>query len=184
MDFSTFVLSILTAIIGLLMIFVTDGIIKFLVIALGVYLILFGAFLMFNTSKVLTDRNFKIAVYTRGTVSIILGLLCIILPATIAEFAWKVMIYILASYAIISAAAAGYDTIKMHEAGLEVKKNLAEIAISLLAAVILFLLPSNFGSMLIKFAGGCLIVAAIVMAFIAWKNRPIIDEDAEVTDED
>ena len=91
---------------------------------------------------------------------------------------------ILAIYALCSAALEIYAVTKLNSAGVETKKYIIDIISTIVASIILFLLPSSFGFTLIKIGGGILIVIAIVLAIIEWRNRDIIEADAPVVDED
>lgn len=183
---NNFAVPILTAILGLIMMFAAEPIITVFVIALGFFLMISGFYILFVMARLLDDKNYKIAAYIRGAASIVLGILCVVLPVAVVNFAWKTMMVILGIYALLSAVMEIYAVIRLRqmEPDLDVKKYVTEILTTLIAAVVLFLLPSSFGFKLIKIFGGLLIGAACVLAVVAYKNRPIIEADAEVVDED
>ncbi|MCR5612756.1 hypothetical protein [Treponema sp.] len=181
---SPFIVPIMSAILGLVMIFAAEPIVFVLIIALGVFLLVSGVYILFSMSKLIDDKNYKIDSYIRGGVSILIGLICVIRPRGLVEGAWKATMIILAIYALCSAALEIYAVTKLNSAGVETKKYIIEIISTIVAAIILFLLPSSFGFTLIKIGGGILIVIAIVLAIIEWRNRDIIEADAPVVDED
>lgn len=174
----------LTGIVGLVMLFAAESIVNVLVIVLGIFLILSGIYSVFTTSKLVDEKAFKINLFSRGVLSVILGLLCIILPNTMVQFSWKVMMIILGIFALGSAASEIYAVIMIKEAGLEIKHYVIEIVGTLIGAIVLFMIPASFGFTLIKIAGAVFILFAIYMAIASYRNRDIIEEDAEVTDDD
>ena len=60
---TSFSIPVLTAILGLVMIFAAEPIIKVLVIALGVFLIISGFYSMTIMSKLSAEKRFKIDIY-------------------------------------------------------------------------------------------------------------------------
>lgn len=181
---TSFSIPVLTAILGLVMIFAAEPIIKVLVIALGVFLIISGFYSMTIMSKLSAEKRFKIDIYIRGILSIILGILSVILPATMAQFAWNAMMIIIGVFALFSAAMEIYAAKILNDAGVPVKRYIIEIIGTIIAAIVVFMLPSSFGFALIKIGGIALIILSIIMAIIAWKNRDIIQNDADVVDEE
>lgn len=181
---NSMIIPILTGIIGLVMIFAAEPIITVLVIALGIFLILSGISILVTMPKIIDDKSFKIDIYVRGGINLLLGLLCVILPATMVNFAWKTMMYIIGIYALCSAAMEIYAVTKLNEAEIPVKKYIIEIIGTVVAAIVLFMLPSSFGFTLIKIGGGILVLVAIGMAVSSYRHRDIIEDDAVVVDED
>lgn len=175
---------ILTAILGLVMIFAAEPIIKVIIIAVGVYTLVSGIYVLTTTSKLLNDKSFKTNCYIRGAFNIILGLCCIILPISIAQFAWKAMMIIMGISAIISAISELYSISKLKSKDISTKKYIYELLLTLIAGIVAFLLPSSFGFTLIKIAGIILIVISIFMAISIYRNKPIIIEEAEIVDQD
>lgn len=181
---SSFIVPALTAVIGLIMIFAAEPIIYVLIVAFGLFFLISGIYILFTMSKLIDDRSYKIDSYIRGGVSILLGLLCIIRPRGFAEGAWKATMITLGVFAICSALLEIYAVVKLSSAGINVKKYLIEIVSTFVAAIVLFLLPSDFGFTLIKFAGIVFIVIALITALVVYKNRDIVEKDAPVTDEE
>ena len=129
------------------------------------------------------ERTFKIQCYVRAAVGIVVGLLCVVIPIRVAEFAWQTLVYIFAFYSLLSALVEIPIVLTLRKDGFPVKRYGLEIAASLALAVILFLLPSSAGFTIIRVGGAALILAGAAIAFLAWKNRDIIADDAIVRDE-
>lgn len=182
--FSTYLIPMLTGVVGLVMLFAAEPIVKVLVVALGIFLVISGLYLITETAKLIQDKNFKINVWIRGGLSIVLGLLCVILPLAMVNFAWKIMMIVLGIYGIMSAASEIATIMKLSQEGMEVRRYVIEVIGTILASIVLFMIPSSFGFTLIKIGGIVLILIAIVLAIGANRNQPIIEADAEVVDEE
>lgn len=186
MSKSKYLICAMMAVIGLLMIIAAEPIVQVLVIIIGLYALLNGIFELITLLSLVDDKKFKIEIIIRSSISIIIGLLCIILPITIAQLAWQVMIYIIAIYGIISAILEIVAITHIKKAGLDIKKYAIEVVSTVVVSIVLFLLPSSFGFTLIKIGGIILILSAAAIAFYTWKNRDIIQnpEDIETTTEE
>ncbi len=181
---SNYFLGLMTAIVGLMMLLAAEPVVQVLVIVLGIFAVLDGAFMLAGVAPLSTERTFRIECIVRGAGGIVIGLLCIILPLRVAEFAWQTIIYIFAIYAILSAVLEIPITVTLHTEGLPVKRYVMEILSTILLSVILFLLPTTFGFAIIRIGGAILLVLGGVIAFLAYRNRDIIADDAVVTDDE
>ena len=177
---SLFLNPILTAILGLVLIFAAEPIINVIIISFGIYLLINGINIFLTLSKLSNDKAFIISCYVRAIVTIILGIICVVMPVSIAHFAWKTLMIVIGIYSLLSCITEIYSLSKLSNTGFSNKKYIYEIVTSLITAIIAFMLPSSFGFTIIKFAGFTLLVIAIIMAINCYKNRPIIDKDAKV----
>jgi len=182
--YSFLIVPFMTALLGLVMIFAAEPIIKVLVIALGIYLVVSGFYTLLYMLKLVEEKSYKIGIAIRGGLSLVIGFICIIFPATSVDFAWKSMMAILGIYALCSAAIEIYAIRILSSAGRDVRRYVIEILITISVAIVLFMLPTSFGFNIIKIGGIVLIVIAGILAFSGWKNRDIVQKDAEVVDED
>lgn len=181
---TAYLIPALTAVIGLIMLCSAEAIVSVLVIALGVFLILSGIYVLFSMPKFLEEKAAKIGTYVRGGVSIILGLLCIVLPVGVANFSWKAMMIILGIYALCSAGLETYAVFSIDNESIDKKRYMIEVGGTIIAAIVLFMLPSNFGFTLIRIAGAIFIIIAVILAINIYRNRDIVEEDAPVVDND
>lgn len=184
MVYSNFLLAALMGIIGLLMIVAAQPIVQALVVVIGVSALLSGFITLSRFSRLIEDSAFKTQCLIRGITSITVGLACVILPLTVAQMAWQIMIYIAAGYCIISVILETISVMKLYSNGITVKKYIFEIFYTLLLAMILFALPSSIGFIIIRIGGVILLLCAIFIAISAYRKADIIIEDAEVTDDD
>lgn len=179
---ANYFLGIMMAVVGLMMLMAAEPIIQVLVIVLGISALVEGVFILTSVMPLSNERAFKIECAVRAAISIIIGLLCIILPLRMATLAWQVMIYTFAIYALVSVALEIVIVWHLHSEGFPVKRHIIEIATTLVLALILFVLPTSFGFTLIRIGGALMILAGVITAFVTWKNRDIIIEEVEVKD--
>lgn len=186
MDKSKVFLGFVTAALGLFLLISPDTFISFFVIILGVAAIIDGIFILAATRDLIIDPQYKLIVTVRGVLSIVVGLLAVILPITVAAVVWKAMAYTLAIYLIISAGMQIYTITKLHRNGIMVRQSMIEVASSLLIALVLFVIPAQTaGHFIIRLFGIALLVVGIDLLVIQWKSRPeIVLPDSVETVED
>ena len=165
------------------MLLAAEPVVQVLVIVLGISAVFNGVFTLAAVAPMNVNRDFKIQCYAKGIVGVIIGLLCIILPLRVAQFAWQTLIYILAFYSLFSAIIEIPIALTLRADGIPVKRYGIEIAATLALAVILFFLPSSAGFTIIRIGGAVLLLGGSIMTIQAWKNRDIIADDAIVSDE-
>ena len=183
MNNSNYFLGIMTAIVGLMMLLAAESMVQILVVVLGISAVLDGGFMLAAVAPLSVEKNFKIECYVRGIAGIVIGILCIVLPLRVAQFAWQTLVYIFAIYSIFAAICQIPITLTLHQDGLPVKRHVIEIVATIVLAVILFALPSSFGFTIIRIGGAVLLLAGAAITFLAWKNRDIIADDAIIRDE-
>ncbi|WP_296321435.1 DUF308 domain-containing protein [Treponema sp. UBA3813] len=186
MDKSKVFLGFVTAALGLFLLISPDTFISFFVIILGVAAIIDGIFILAATRDLIIDPQYKLIVTVRGVLSIVVGLLAVILPITVAAVVWKAMAYTLAIYLIISAGMQIYTITKLHRNGIMVRQSMIEVASSLLIALVLFVIPAQTaGHFIIRLFGIALLIVGIGLLVIQWKSRPeVVLPDSVETVED
>ena len=181
---SAYLIPVLAAVLGIVMLAITEKIFIILIIALGAFLIISGSTALFQLSKLTDDKVYRINLFFRCGVSILLGVLCIILSVNgTVEKAVNVMLIILGVYAAIAAISEIVTVLKLKELGLPVKGNITEIAGTVIAAVALFLLASPVGPNIVRFCGIAVIIAAIILAIAAWRNSSAEKVEVEVIED-
>lgn len=173
----------MTAIVGLMMLLAAESMVQILVIVLGISAILNAGFILAAVAPLSVDKAFKMECYIRAAVGIIVGLVCVVIPIRVAEFAWQTLVYVFAVYSLLSAIVEIPIALTLRKDGFPVKRYALEIAASLALSVVLFLLPSSFGFTIIRIGGAVLVGVGVSATLIAWKNRDIIADDAIVRDE-
>lgn len=181
--FVDYLIPVLAGILGLVLLCVPQHFVVVLVVALGIFLILSGVYILFKLSNLSDDTLYRVNIYVRGGLSIILGALCIFLPIKMGEAIWTTLCVVLGIFAILAVISEFLTIIKLKEQNIPVKQYITEMIGMIVTAVVLFLLP-KFGNILLRIAGGLIILVAVILAINIKKNQPIVQEDAEVVDED
>lgn len=174
------VIGILAIIIGLLMLIVPQQCVKIIVIILGFFSVGNGLFNLLHIRKKVADSDFVKTINIRGIISIIVGFLAIILPLTFAGILWTIMVYALAFYLLISSGMEIYGIKKMDQVGINTKPYIAEIIGSVIIAIILFIIPAEIGTFLIRILGIIIILAGIILLLAKTKREPLIVYAEEV----
>lgn len=167
-------IGILTIVIGLMLLIAPKECIKVIVIALGIASIINGIYNLISLRNLVADPDYTKLITVRGIVSIVIGALALFLPLFIAGVIWTVMIYILAVYLLASALLELYGTTKMKQAGIDTKPYIGEFIGSILLAIILFLLPAEIGTVLVRILGIIIFLFGIGFLVWEWKTRPVI----------
>ncbi len=180
---TNFMLGVLLAVVGLMMIVAPDKCIKVAVILLGIEAVVNGIFSLAKIRQLVSDKDFQFAVLIRGIISIIIGLLAIVLPLKFAETMWTVMLYVLAAYLLVAAVLELYAVAKLRNTGIERKQYVLEAVVSTICAVILFIIPQQIGMIIIRILGVVVLLVSTVYVLYEWRNRPIVVDNVEVVDD-
>ena len=184
---SNFLVGILITVVGLLLLIVPRQCAKAIVILLGVEAIANGIYNLMYTRKLVPDSAFQFTVICRGMLSLVIGLLAFFLPLKFmktVESIWTVGLYVLAIYLIVGAALELFAMGKIRDAEVDRKQYILEALISIVAALILFIVPAEkIGNAILRIAGLIMSLAGGVYVFYAWKNRPIVQEPVEFVNE-
>ncbi len=184
---SNFLVGILITLIGLLLLIVPRQCVKAIVILLGIEAIANGIFSLMYTRKLVPDSSFQFTVIIRGMLSLVIGLLAFFLPLKFVKVVaaiWSIVLYILAIYLIASAALELFAMGKIRNTEIDRKSYILEALISIIAAVIMFIVPvEKVGVTILRFAGLIVAIAGGLYLFYTWKNRPIVQEPVEVVDD-
>lgn len=177
-------IGILAFIIGLMMLIAPAEVVKVAVIVIGAEAIINGVYNLIKVRKLVADDNFERLTIIRGLLSIIIGAVAILFPIIFATGIWNIMIYILAIYLLVSAGLAIYGATKMRSAGISTKVFNTEIAVSIIVAIVLFILPAQIGTLIIRIIGIAVILGALGFMYWEWKNKPDYVYAEDVTDEE
>jgi uncharacterized membrane protein HdeD (DUF308 family) len=174
MDKNKFGLSLLVSVTGLLMLVSPETFIAMVVIILGVAAVVNGVFIMVTTRNLIYDPEYRLMMTVRGVMSIVVGAAAVLIPLVIAAIAWKVMAYVIAFYLLVSSVLEIYGITKLHRNGIMIKQSVVETVVSLILAVVLFIIPAKTaGNVIVGICGAILLVAGIISAFMQWRNRPV-----------
>ncbi len=172
--------SILVFAISLIMIISPEAWLKVTVIMLGVFALGNGLYSLISIRPLVTESGYKKIITIRAITSIAVGLAAIALPLVLVEVIWTIMIYILATYLILSAIAEFISLSQLKQAGVSQKAITTEIIVSFILALLLFLLPNEIALTFIRIIGIVLLLGSIGLAAWEWKNRSLKIEVEEV----
>ena len=134
------------------------------------------------------DSLYSRIVLLQGIFGILIGLVAMIFPfalfAKIQEII-HIMLFVLAVYLILEGFTCLFLAAKIK--GLEAEPGVAKSFVQqglscLLMAIILFLLPQDFGIIIVRILGCLFIIGAVIMLLYTWHNRPIVLEPDSVED--
>ena len=181
------ILGIVIAVAGIFLLAAPEASIRIVIVLLGAGAVINGVFNIIRVRPLSDDDQFMLAALIRGIVSIIIGLLACFLPLVFfsaAQTVVRVMLYLFAIYLIFSAIAEFFLVYKLHEANIPAKQFAGEAVISIIIAIILFMIPANFGLMIIRIFGIIMIVCGAGYALYSYRNRTYIIEPDSVSDEE
>ncbi len=179
------ILGILLTAAGIVLVAAPQTSIKIVIILLGMGAVINGIFNLVRVRSLSDDSQFKMTAVIRGAVSIVVGLLACIIPMVFfsaAETVIRVMLYIFGVYLVLSAFAEFFLVSKLHEIGVATKMFSGEAVVSIIVAVILFMLPANFGIIIIRVFGIALILCGIAFAVYSFRNRVFVVEPDSIKD--
>ena len=184
-----FIPGILMMVAGLFLIIKPEQCVKAFIIVLGVEAVINGIFNLVTMRSLATDESFRLAILIRGVVSIAIGVLSIFLPLVFAGVMWIIMMYVFALYLLSASVLELFAVAKIRDTGINRKQFIMEAIVSIIIAVILFIIPAQIGATVLRILGVLTLVSGAAYLFVVWKNRSfaknntIIEEDAVVSDD-
>src|SRR5574344_185430 len=178
-----FLLGVLLAVVGLMMIIEPSRCIRVAVIALGAATVVDGVYSIAKIRTLLSDRAFQVTAVISGAVSILVGAVAIILPLAVADVMWTIMLYVLAAYLVLLAVVEMYTVAKLRDTGIARRQYVVDIIVAFICAIILFIIPHRIGLTLVRVLGVIMMIVSAVYLLYQWKNRPIVVEKVEVVDD-
>jgi len=177
---------VLFALLGLLIMIFPVFWLKVVVILLGLGSIAYGVYNLKVTKAVFENSSYEKTILIKSIVSIIIGILAVILPATIAGAMWTIMVYILAVYLVISGVLGFYSVSLLKDSGIDRKRYVWENLGLLLGAVLLFLVPSKtLGTAIIRIIGLLILIFGAVLIIIEFAGqKDVIKAEVVETTED
>lgn len=169
-------------IVGLLLLIIPGKCANAIVVLLGLASVVNGVYSIAKIRPIVADKDFSTAILVRGIMSIVVGLLAVFLPIVFTKGMWIVMMYVLAIYMIISAVMEFYASSKLGEYGISRKQYIMEGIISILIALILFVMPVKVGEVILRIFGIFATLSGAVCLLYAWKSKTIVDTTAVVED--
>lgn len=186
------ILGLCLAVVGLLMAAMPSACIKAVVVIVGLVAICNGGYNLFVDYKKTTIPQLKTSILVKSIASIVIGLVAVICPFALLKTAasiWNIVSYILAVYLILFSFYGFFTASKMRDSSPEERKRIIkESLISLLIAVLLFVIPiENVGRTFVRIigiAGLAIGVVLIIIEVVVSKRTVIVKaEEAVVVDD-
>ena len=173
----------LLGVLGILILIFPAFWIKLIVVLLGLGAVGYGIYNFTYIKKLSDESSYRTIIMIRSLVSIVIGLLAVILPMTVAETMWTIMIYILAVYLVCAACLGFYGMYVLRNTEVELKNYLLENFILLAIAVFLFLVPAQLGIALVRILGLAVIAVGAFFGLSEWYiSRKDKTTEAEVVE--
>lgn len=162
-------LGILSAVVGLLAVINPKTSIEAIVVLIGIGAIVNGINSILKVKKFSFPPYFERAIIIKSVAGILVGILAAVLPFAFFSMIQKIVrifLYIQAVFLILSAA-----TEFILASSTENSAHLiSEAVCSVFIAVMLFMLPADFGVKLVRAAGILIMISGVIFAFREWKS--------------
>ena len=169
---SKIILAILVSVIGLLALINPQASIEAIVILIGLGAVFNGIFYLTRAKQLAPDRYFLHIIRVRSVAGIAVGVFAVVLPFALfdaIQAVIRIFLYIQAIYLLLFAIAEFALAVK---SDFTARSALIEAFASLFVAVLLFLLPADFGVKIVRIAGAVIFICGIIFAIREWKTRP------------
>lgn len=173
---NNFLIAVLAALFGLVLVISPADSIRIIIMLAGAFLFCNGLFSLLSVRKLIQDPSFNTVILIRGILAIVFGLLAICLPLVLAKTVIKIILYVVASFLLVHAVSDIYVAYKLHKEEKPYSKFSGEAIGSLICPIILFLLPADFGLIILRIIGIILLIAGSAFAWYEWKHRPLTGE--------
>ncbi len=164
-------IGICAVIIGAFIFFQTANFAMFLVIALGIYAVLNGIFVIYTGLKAPFHRPTRITMITRGGISLVVGFAAVLLPMTVLRITWITMLYVVGFQLLISGILGVISTLEMKRYGMPVVSRMVEAILSIALALLIIFIPEQIGETLLKVIGVFVVGYGIVLIVKGYRLR-------------
>ncbi len=171
------IIGIFSVIIGAFIFFQTANFAMFLVIALGIYAVLNGFFIVYTGVKAPFQKPVKITVISRGAFSLVVGLCAVFLPMIFLKLTWFTMLYVIGFQLLISGVLGIISALEMKRYEMPIISRLIEAVISIALALLIIFMPQQIGETLLKVLGVFVVGFGIVMIVKGFALRGDTDYD-------
>jgi len=188
MNQKNILLGVLVAIIGLLVMINPESSIKIIVILLGIGALADGIYSLAKMRNLIEDNLYSKSVLIRSIISIVVGVFAVCLPIAFFDAMTtiiRIMLYVVAVHLILSAAAQIFAMIRLSQNNFHNQsKGLFWTAIGSIAiAILLFMLPKDYGQAIIRVVGAIIMVGGIGYTIWGCTHKAIVVEPENVRDE-
>lgn len=184
------ILGAVLSVVGLLILIFPAACVKMIAVLLGLTAVAYGIYTLVESKKLFENFSFfKTATFIKSICSIVIGILTVILPLTIATTAWKIIVYVFAIFLILAAAFGFYSASVLKEKIVDRKRaNLENFSLLLGGVLLILISPEKLGHVIISIVGILILLIGIVFLVmqvipLVKKRKSSIEVDAVVVDE-
>ena len=185
MDTSGIGLGLMVSAIGLILLAAPEASIKIAIIMMGLAALLNGIHELLTTRKQAQEPLVQKTIIVNSVAGIVIGIVAVAMPLIFfgaAQAVLRIMIYITAVYLVLSAVAQIFVALKLGLAGIPSGPLLARAGAFIIAAIVMFMIPKNFGIVITRILGLLMLLSGVCIALYAWRNRSYVITPEEVKD--
>ena len=152
------------ACLGLLVLIFPSFWINLVVFVVGLGSVAYGLYNLIFTRRIFQDSMYETVILVKAVFCIVIGLISVIIPLAVAEAMWKSMIYVLIVYLLLAAVMGFYSVSLLKSTEIDRKKYIFEnLALLVLAAVLIIISPEKLGIFIIRLIGLALFLFSLLM---------------------
>lgn len=154
-------LGVIFGLVGLVMLFVPAGFVQAIMVSLGVAAFANGIYTLLKTRHLMNTLAFSNVMTVRGILSMAVGVVAVTLPLILAGTIWMVVAWLFAGYLLLASGLQIWGILKLREAGIPATFFSYEVAVSIIIAVILIIIPGSAGLLLVRICGGLVLLGGL-----------------------
>lgn len=168
-----YVVGALIVALGIFIMFQQDSFLRVFVVLLGLFITISSALQLVSLASYRLNPFFHRTTLVRTIISIIIGLVAIVVPMTVATVSWTVMLYVIAAVLGLSAVITLIDAMVTVRGGHFRPALLGDGLFSLAVSILLFAFPEQIGTILLKVVGLLIIVSGLGLVVVASRGRAL-----------
>ena len=187
MNKNNVIIGALVALLGLIVLINPTDSIRVVVVLIGIAAIINGIYEFVKIRSLSNDSAFRTTVTVRSACSIVLGLVAVILPFALFSAVTsiiRILLYIEAVYLLVSAVTQLFTWTRLKSFGVSIPGMGIEIVVTVVVAVVLLMLPADFGVKIVRVLGAVILAVGVLYAFYSWKNKAYVVTPENVHDAD
>jgi uncharacterized membrane protein HdeD (DUF308 family) len=156
---------------GVFLFFQTEEFAKVLVFGIGVFVFINGASALYLATRKGFSQWGRNTYLIRGVLGIVVGLVAILLPLAVAKNIWYTMVYVLGVELALAGILALLNISGLKKQGLSLYRPLANALVSLVLALVIFIMPQESGQVLLSLIAAAAVIYGLTMILIGLNRR-------------
>lgn len=169
-------LGVCTMIIGAFIFFQTKDFTMFLSIAIGIYAVVNGIIVLTTALRTKFSDEVKRAMLIRGSTSLGIGVIALLLPLVFVKVTWTLVLYLLGIQLVASAVMQIYISLELRRLELPIITGVVEAGVSLIMAFLIFTMPQEIGMTILKVAGFIVFAYGLLIVIRALRSHGVMEE--------